>query len=202
MVAVLVAAAVLCAHAPTARAGCGGQVRETVHPQVRGVLPPYAIGDSTLILSLPQLHREKISANARGCRQYAEGIRMLAALRAAGHLPRVVIVALGANGSVTDADVTAALRVLGPRRILVMVTHLEPGHRAGGDTALIRHEPRRHPGRVVVLDWLRYGGPHRGWFQPDGLHLTFAGADAFAQFLARAIPLTMPRPVRPVRPAA
>lgn len=196
--AALVGGLVVFGHAGTAQAGCGGQVHETVHPQVRGVLPPYAIGDSTLILSLPQLHHEKISANARGCRQYSEAVQMLTALGATGHLPRVVIVALGANGAVTETDVNQALRVLGARRILVMVTHLEPGHRAGSDTALIRHEPRRHPRRIVVLDWALYASAHLGWFQPDGLHLTFAGADAFARFLARAIPLTTPHRTHPV----
>jgi hypothetical protein len=192
LVVAVAAVLVLIGRPGTAEAGCGGQIRETVHPPARGVLPPYAIGDSTLILSLPQLHREGISANARGCRQYPEGLQMLATLRATSRLARVVIVALGANGQVTEANVSSALRILGTRRVLVMVTHLEPGHRAGADTALIRREPRRHPGRVIVLDWIAYGGPHHAWFQPDGLHLTFPGAAAYARFLARAIPLAAP----------
>jgi hypothetical protein len=191
---VLLAVAVLAAivgRSGVAYAACtAGPDIVTVSPRPHGQLPPLAIGDSTLILSLPALKHEGISANARGCRQYREGLQLLATVRRTGRLPRVVIVALGANGPVTEQDVAAALAILGRNRVLVMVTHLEPGFKRGPDTALIRREPRRHPGRVVVLDWVAYSAGHRGWFQPDGLHLTFPGAAAYARFLARAIPLT------------
>jgi len=187
-------------HPRVAQATCGGVYAATVKPSHGGVLPPLAIGDSTLILSVPTLKREGISANAQGCRQYSEGLDMLNTLRRQGRLARVVIVALGANGPVTESEVTAALGILGPRRILVMVTHWQPGHRSGPDTALIRREPRRHPGRIVVLDWILYSSGHRAWFQPDGLHLTFPGAAVYARFLGRAIPLTQP-PATPARPS-
>jgi len=190
---VLLAVAVFVAvvgHSGVARADCSGTYSETVTAPPHGALAPLAIGDSTLILSVPALKREGISANARGCRQYWEGLQLLATARHDGRLPRVVIVALGANGPVTEQDVTKALAILGRNRVLVMVTHLEPGRRPGPDTALIRREPIRHPGRIVVLDWVAYSARHRGWFQPDGLHLTFPGAAAYARFLARAMPLT------------
>jgi len=197
MIAICGATALLVAavtHPGTAQAACGGAYRETVKPPHRGVLPPLAIGDSTLILSLPTLRHEGISADARGCRQYTEGLAMLAGLRSQGRLARVVIVALGANGPVTETNVNRALSILGKTRVLVMVTHWKPCHRAGNDTALIRREARRHPRRVVVLDWIVASSGHPGWFQPDGLHLTFPGAAAFGRFLARAIPLTTPHP--------
>jgi hypothetical protein len=41
---------------------------------------------------------------------------------AAGALPRVVVIALGSNSSFTRGDVRSALRILGPRRILGLVT--------------------------------------------------------------------------------
>ena len=198
LVVVLLIAAI--GHPRVAQATCGGVYAETVKPPHRGVLPPLAIGDSTLILSVPTLKREGISANAQGCRQYADGLVMLNTLRRQGRLAGVVIVALGANGPVTESEVTTALAILGPRRILVMVTHWRPGHLGGRDTALIRREPRRHPGRIVVLDWIQYSGGHRAWFQPDGLHLTFPGAAAYARFLGRAIPLTPP-PATQARPS-
>ena len=96
-------------HPRVAQATCGGVYAETVKPPHRGVLPPLAIGDSTLILSVPTLKREGISANAQGCRQYSDGLVMLNTLRRQGRLARVVIVALGANGPVTESEVTTAL---------------------------------------------------------------------------------------------
>jgi hypothetical protein len=184
------------AHLGSAQAACGGAYREIVRPPHRGVLPPLAIGDSTLILSLPTLRHEGISADARGCRQYTAGLALLAGLRRQGRLTRVVIVALGANGPVTETNVDRALAILGTRRVLVMVTHWKPGHRGGNDTALIRREALRHPGRIVVLDWIVASTGHAGWFQRDGLHLTIPGAAAFGRFLERAISLTTPHPKR------
>ena len=54
--------------------------------------------------------------------------------------------------------------------------------------------PPGHPGRIDVLDWVRHSRGHGSWFQPDGLHLTFAGAAAFARFLVRARPLARRSP--------
>ena len=173
-----------------ARADCGGTYAETAPPPSAGKLAPLAIGDSTLILSLPTLRREDISANAHECRQYWEGLALLEGLRRDGSLPTVVIVALGANDPPTDAEVSRALTILGPKRVLVMVTYLGYGRRPGPGTVLVRGEPAKHPGRVVVLDWVTYSMRHSAWFQPDGLHLTYPGAAAFAQFLGRAAHLT------------
>ncbi|HWH10416.1 MAG TPA: hypothetical protein VG165_04765 [Solirubrobacteraceae bacterium] len=102
------------------------------------------------------------------------------------------MIALGANGSVTDAYVSQALVVLGHKRVLVLVTPREAGGGSGSDAVTVRAEARRHPGRVHVLDWVDYSAGHPAWFQPDRLHLTFAGARAFAALLARALPLATP----------
>ena len=40
-----------------------------------------------------------------------------------------------------------------------------------------------------MLDWPRYSRGHGNWFQPDHLHLTFAGAAAYARLMAKLIPL-------------
>jgi lysophospholipase L1-like esterase len=36
---------------------------------------------------------------------------------------------------------------------------------------------------VFLLDWVRYSRGQSAWFQPDDVHLTGAGAQAFADFL-------------------
>ena len=107
-----------------------------------------------MLLSLAQLAQEGYDANARGCRQWSEALGMLSAMRASGSLPGVAVVALGANGQAEDGDVSQALSILGRGRVLVMVTHFDPGHVPGADTALIRSERQRHPGSGAVLDWV------------------------------------------------
>ncbi|MEK6250744.1 MAG: hypothetical protein AABM43_02165 [Actinomycetota bacterium] len=40
-----------------------------------------------------------------------------------------------------------------------------------------------------VLDWVAFSQGHPGWFQPDGLHLTFPGAHGFTKLLRKGLPL-------------
>ena len=54
---------------------------------------------------------------------------------------------------------------------------------------MIRNAGQRDPVHVKVLDWVHYSAGHSSWFQPDGLHLTFSGAKAFARLLKKLIPL-------------
>ncbi len=178
---------------PAAVAGCG--IVERAQPARPGPYrPPLAIGDSTMLLALPALAREGFQVNAHGCRQFPEALALLHGLAHGNVLPHLVVIALGADGSVGPGDVARALAVLGPGRVLVLVTPRELGGGAGSDAANVRAAGRAHPGRIRVLDWVRYAAGHGAWFQPDGLHLTFSGASAFAGFLRQVIPLGRPGP--------
>lgn len=173
-------------------AGCGGV--ETVGPAHwhRVYRAPLAIGDSTMLLAMPALSREGFSVDAHGCRQYPEALSLLKGLRHARELPRVVVIALGANGEITDSDIVQALQILGARRLLVLVTPRELGGGAGSDAQLVRAEGRRHPQRVRILDWVAYSAGHPSWFEPDGLHLSPSGSAAQARLLDRVVPLDAP----------
>lgn len=173
-------------------AGCGGVVTTKPADWHRSYRAPLAIGDSTMLLALPDLSREGFAADAHGCRQYPEALSLLRALRDAHALPRVVVIALGANGEISDSDIEAALGTLGRDRLLVLVTPLELGGRAGSDAQLVRAEGRRHPQRVRVLDWVAYSAGHAGWFEPDGLHLSPDGSAALARLIGRVRPLAAP----------
>jgi lysophospholipase L1-like esterase len=203
----LVALLVVLAFPAVSHAGCGGT--EISHParHPRGQPPPLAIGDSTMLLSLPGLAHNGFEADAHGCREFFQGLDLLAQLKARRALPHMVVVALGANGDVTGSDVGRALGLLGPHRLLVLVTPRELGGGSGADAATERAEARRHPGRILLLDWVKYSGGHGNWFDPDGLHLLPAGVDAFTALIARVVPyayVPCPLPARKHRahPAA
>jgi hypothetical protein len=174
--------------APPAHAGCGGV--ETASPKHKvAPRPPLAIGDSSMLLALPALARVGYKANARGCRQFPEGLRLLRDARRQHELPRLVVLALGADASVTAGEIQQAKKVLGPKRKLGLVTPRELGGGQSNDATVIRNAGQRDPERVKVLDWVHYSAGHSSWFQPDGLHLTFSGAKAFARLLKKLIPL-------------
>jgi hypothetical protein len=188
-VALVLAAALL--GSPAAHAGCGGV--ETASPKHKvAPRPPLAIGDSSMLLALPALARVGYRVNARGCRQFSEGLHILREARRAHRLPHLVVLALGADASVSGAQINQAKKILGPRRKLGLVTPRELGGGQSNDADVIRNAGQRDPERVKVLDWVRYSAGHSSWFQPDGLHLTFSGAKAFARLLKKLIPLAKP----------
>jgi hypothetical protein len=185
-IAITVAAAMV--WAPVASAGCGGV--ETVSPRHKvAPLPPLAIGDSSMLLALPALSRVGYKVNARGCRQFSEGLRLLRDARRHHRLPRLVVLALGADASISGGQIQAAKKILGPKRKLGLVTPRELGGGQSNDAQVIRNAGQRDPVHVKVLDWVHYSAGHDSWFQPDGLHLTFSGAKAFARLLKKLIPL-------------
>ena len=142
-----------------------------------------------MLLALPALARVGYKVNARGCRQFAEGLRLLRDARRRHQLPQLVVLALGADASVTAGQIQQAKKVLGPKRKLGLVTPRELGGGQSNDANVIRNAGQRDPQQVKVLDWVHYSAGHSSWFQPDGLHLTFSGAKAFARLLKKLIPL-------------
>jgi hypothetical protein len=174
--------------ATAARAGCGGV--ETARPKHKvAARPPLAIGDSSMLLALPALARVGYKVNARGCRQFAEGLRLLRQARRGHQLPHLVVLALGADASVTGGQIQQAKKIVGPKRKLGLVTPRELGGGESNDARVIRNAGQRDPEHIKVLDWVHYSAGHGSWFQPDGLHLTFSGAKAFARLLKKLVRL-------------
>src|SRR4051794_14968117 len=191
--AVALAAAAAAVSAPRASAGCGGV--ETASPKHKvAPRPPLAIGDSSMLLALPALSRVGYRVNARGCRQFSEGLRLLRDARRHHRLPRLAVLALGADASISTRQIVKATKIMGPKRKLGLVTPRELGGGESNDAKVIRNAGQRDPEHVKVLDWVRYSSGHSSWFQPDGLHLTFSGAKAFARLCKKLIPLASPGP--------
>jgi lysophospholipase L1-like esterase len=186
-----VALVTLLAGAASASGACGGVEQEKPRKDVGLGRAPLVIGDSPLLLALPNLAAEGYRANARGCRQYPEGLALLRELRRRDKLPRLVVIALGSNGSISKEDIHDALHIVGKKRILGLATPRELGGGAGHDAALVRREAHKHK-RVRLLDWVRFSSGHAGWFQPDGLHLTFSGAAALARLFDDLLKLLPP----------
>ena len=198
--AIALVAALPLAWTPAAKAGCGGV--ETANPKHKiASRPPLAIGDSSMLLALPALSRVGYKVNAHGCRQFSEGLSVMRGARRHHRLPHLVVLALGADASVSAGQIQQAKKIMGPKRKLGLVTPRESGGGESKDAEVIRNAGQRDPVHVKVLDWVHYSAGHESWFQPDGLHLTFSGAKAFARLLKKLIPLAAPNP-KPKTPKA
>jgi hypothetical protein len=182
----------LWASAPVAHAGCGGtQVRHTASKRNKG-RPPLVIGDSVLLGAMKETTAAGFDLNSRGCRQWGEGMRVIRGYKRAGHLPHLVVMELGTDWSVSVRQIRAAMALVGPKRVLGLMTPREVGGYGGSDAANMRKVAKRFPDRTALLDWVAHTRGHGGWFQPDGIHLTFSGADGFGAFLKTALPYADP----------
>jgi len=188
----LAALAALLALGALANAGaaqaCGGtetaKARKTVNPKGHA---PLAIGDSTMLLALPALAGRGFQVNARGCRTIEEGLDVIRDYKRRDRLPHLVVLALGADASISSGQIEKAFHLIGPRRVLGLVVPIELGGGTSNDADVVRAAAKRHPRRSVLLDWVHFSKGHPEWFQPDGLHLTFPGADAFARLLKKSV---------------
>ncbi|MEA2402919.1 MAG: hypothetical protein QOK00_3322 [Thermoleophilaceae bacterium] len=183
---------------PAADAACGGVRHFQPTKLGRSGAPPLAVGDSVMLGAAPQLQRRGFEVDVRGCRQMSEGLGVLSAR--AGSLPDVVVVGLGTNWTVTTTQIRSALRILGPNRVLGLVTPPESGGVASADQAAMRAAGRRWKRRVKVLDWVaRSAGKGWSW---DGMHLTPTGARAYARLLGEAFSWPIPSIEMALRHAA
>lgn len=173
--------------------------KATIDPNPRG-RAPVALGDSTMLLPIPNLIAVGYSVNARGCRGFRESINIARKLKAKHHLPHLVLINAYGNGGANPTLIQDALGVLGRKRVLGLVTeyNADTGHPPAPDTDMLFKAARRYPHRIFVLDWVRYSRSHHAaepkpgaWFLPDLYHPNYTGADAYAQFLATALPLSI-----------
>jgi hypothetical protein len=166
-----------------------GPVRDVASARTVALGPsPLIIGDSVLLGALTELAQAGFEVDAHACRHVREALDDLQARAAAGTLPRLVVLELGTDGTVEPADIDRALAILGPNRVLALVTPREAFRTVAHDARVMRAAASRYPGRVLVLDWVATSAGHDDWFQSDGIHLTPAGAVQFAALAATALP--------------
>ena len=164
--------------------------------------PPIAIGDSTMLLPIPDLTRVGFDVNAKGCRGFKQSIWVARDMRNRGVIPKLILINAYGNGGVDDDLIKFALKVIGPKRTLVLVTayNADTGEPPAPDTNVLVQAAKDHPDQIKLLDWVKYSLPHHkvepapgAWFLPDLFHPNFTGAHAYANFLAGVLPGGVPQ---------
>ena len=183
---IVLAAAVLVTLPASAGAGCGGVKAAASKDNLVSGPEPLAIGDSVMLLAVERLARAGFNVNAQGCRQWRQGHAILRRKKRQGRLPRLVVMALGTNWHITREEIGRTRRLLGPGRVLAIVTPREPGGYTG-DAKRIRAAARAHPRRIELLDWVRFSRGHGSWFGGDGIHLTWTGVTNYVRCIRRSL---------------
>jgi peptidoglycan/LPS O-acetylase OafA/YrhL len=155
-----------------------------------GALPAgqvLAVGASVMLAaegSLEQLLHARVDA-AVG-RQPVDIIDRLEAYRAAGALPRNVVVQIGDNGPVYYADMMRLEQVLRGVRHVVLVNVREPTSWQDEVNAMLTQTVRTWP-QATVADWLTASSNPDLTY--DGAHPDDAGGVVYANLVARALEL-------------
>ena len=166
----------------SAQAGCG-HVRLTPAGGQVGTAP-LAIGDSVMYGAAWRLAHHGFESDALCGRSPRGGLYVLRNRRRRGTLPEIVVIALGTNYFMTRGQVAAMLRVLGPRRSLMLVTPFRSFRPVNNDP--MRYAARRWPHRVTLIDWSRRASRHHYWFWADGTHMRPLALDHYWRLLRRA----------------
>jgi hypothetical protein len=185
--AVLISIAALSLVVPAAAsAQCGGETNLPPTADLGDGPAPLAIGDSVMLGAIGPIRRAGFEVDASGCRLWSQGIELLEDRLRRGSLPDLVVLALGTNWTVTSDDIRAALHVVGPERVLGLVTPRELGGETSSDQIVIRQAAERWPDRVEVIDWAAASEGKDAWVYDDGVHLRPTGAWELARLMRQA----------------
>jgi hypothetical protein len=127
-----------------------------------------------------------INVEAAVSRQWSDGETILQQLKAAGQLGAVVIVGLGTNGPITDADFDAMMTTLsGASRVVFVTVHVDRPWQ-DPNNGVLAAGVRRYP-RAVLADWNTLATQNPSWVYSDGTHLPIdgQGAQALATLIAQ-----------------
>lgn len=94
--------------------------------------------------------------------------------------------------------VLSAMRKRGVEHVLWLTLHATSKQYVDTDHAIYAARQKWRP-LLTVLDWNHYSSRHRSWYAADGIHLSGAGAIAFATYLHRSLKrLGLTGPLAPV----
>jgi hypothetical protein len=120
-----------------------------------------------------------VTVDAAVGRQWTTGESLLQGMRDRGQLGREVIVGLGTNGPITDADFDTMMSILGgASRVVFVNVHVDRPWQ-DPNNAVLANGAVRHP-KAVIADWATLAAQNPQWFGADGTHLAVDGPGAFA----------------------
>jgi peptidoglycan/LPS O-acetylase OafA/YrhL len=148
----------------------------------------FAVGDSVMLASAPQLQSALpgISIDAKVSRQVSTGLSVVQQLATSGDLRRVVVFALGTNGTFSPAEMRQLLAAIGPHRKLVLVNSYEARPWEAGNNRVIATAARQHR-NVVLANWFATIQHRTNLLYSDEVHPLPPGARLYAHMVKAAV---------------
>ncbi len=148
------------------------------------------IGDSIGVGLTPYLkmHFPNLYSDSKVSRQFSDAKSIVPQLLQAGKLGPVVVIELGANGTIRESDMRKVIELIGSERKIVFVNVQLPRSWCAGNNATLSKVCLDYT-NTIIADWYSASINKSSYFYSDGVHPNKAGATALAQIIADAINL-------------
>jgi peptidoglycan/LPS O-acetylase OafA/YrhL len=161
---------------------------EPVPPPPVGMLGPrvLAVGESVMLGATPGLVNTipNIEIDAAISRHVGQDLDVLRYRRDTGTLGDIVVLHIGNNGIITEAQFAEAMEILaGVQRVVWVNLKLPARYWEGPNNELIAASAALYP-NATVLDWNTAGNSHPDYFLEDGIHLNPSGYYYYAGLIA------------------
>lgn len=133
---------------------------------------PVAIGESVMQEAVGRLESHGVTTNAEKSRNASHVIAVLEQLKGRDAVPHQLVIQVGTNSVVTDADFDTMMSLVPADTKVHFVTVRAPGKYIGANNARIRALPQRFV-NVTIVDW--EAESHQTKLCPDGVHTSCAG---------------------------
>jgi hypothetical protein len=143
-----------------------------------------AVGDSVLLASAEALTARLpgIVIDAKVGRQIYEAPDELEDLAARGQLRHFVVLALGTNGDTTEQTLDQIKHIIGPGRVLVLITvHVPRSWQETVNQLYVAYVVAHRDS--LLVDWNATISPHPGLLWTDDTHPRPSGAEVYANLL-------------------
>jgi hypothetical protein len=160
------------------------QVRKDIESQI----PPVIFGDSVVLGARDSLKAilGKISIDAAVSRQPEVIAERIRTRRDEKRLGPNVVIHMGTNGIVQEEDLRPILEELRDRERVVVVNVRVPRVWMKPSNKIIESVVSQFP-NARLADWNSVSKGKKGYFAPDGVHLTKTGAKAFGNLIEEAL---------------
>ncbi|EJR29536.1 MULTISPECIES: acyltransferase family protein [Bacillus] len=156
--------------------------------QPKDPLTVTAVGDSIMIDIAPYLKSAfpNIRIDAKIGRQMSQAISAVEQLKNEGNLGSHVIIGLGTNGAFTKEQLASLIEVIGNERKIILINTRVPRPWESLVNEKLKEAAASYK-NVVLVDWYSASAGNKAYFEPDGVHLTKTGAEAYAALVAKEV---------------
>ncbi|MGN7759907.1 acyltransferase family protein [Paenibacillus sp. 22594] len=146
------------------------------------------IGDSVILDAKPYLEDNiaQVYVDGKIGRQMWEAPNLLSQLESQQKLGGRVVIELGTNGSFNSKKLNEVLDSLQRKEQVYLVTVRVPRSWKRIVNRSLNEAAERYD-NVSLIDWYGASAGHNDYFSEDGVHLTSAGAEAFAALVEKAV---------------